>query len=260
MTKGPKILLLDIETSPVLAHVWSLWDQNVALNQIEVDWHLMAVAAKWLHEKKVLYKDQRKSKDITDDSELAEFMWTLLDQADIVVTQNGKRFDIKKLNARFVMLGMRPPSSFKHIDTKQIASSKFGFTSNKLEYLTDKLCKKHKKSQHKKFPGFDLWKECMKGNKAAWDEMERYNKMDVLSLEELYHKLIPWDGSINMSLYHDGEEHVCSCGSKKFTKNGFKYTSAGKYQRFKCDECGKETRSSKNLFTKEKRLSLLRGA
>jgi hypothetical protein len=52
--------------------------------------------------------------------------------------------------------------------------------------MTDKLCTTHKKKRHAKFPGFELWRECLAGNHEAWDEMREYNIDDVLSLEELY--------------------------------------------------------------------------
>jgi hypothetical protein len=101
-----------------------------------------------------------------------------------------------------------------------------------------------------------MWKECLAGNVEAWKEMEHYNKFDVLALEELYTKLIPWDNSINFNLYHDSEDHVCKCGSTSFIKNGFYYTSSGKYQKHKCKQCGAEHRDKENLFSKEKRASL----
>jgi len=256
---GPKILILDIETAPIMSYVWGLWDQNVSLNQIKSDWHVLSWAAKWFGESKVMYQDQRnKTKTIEDDRELLKGIWKLLDEADIIVTQNGKAFDQKKLFARFILNGMKPPSPFKHIDTKQIASRNFAFTSNKLEYLTSKLCTKHKKLKHKKYPGFELWSACLRGDQNAWKEMERYNKLDVLSLEELYTKLIPWDNSINFALYDDRSVWVCSCGSKKFESKGYYYTSVGKYQRFMCVQCGSTARSNRNEFSKEKRESLLR--
>lgn len=255
-----KVLVFDIETAPIMGYVWSIWEQNVALNQIKQDWYVLSWSAKWLGDppSKVMYEDQRDAKNIEDDSQLLKGIWKLLDEADVVITQNGKAFDQKKLNARFILNGMKPPSSYKHIDTKQIASRHFGFTSNKLEYLTDKLCKKYKKSKHKKFSGFELWRQCLAGNLDAWKEMEKYNKYDVLSLEELYSKLAPWDNSINFNLYRDGTENSCSCGSKTYLKNGFYYTSVGKYQRYVCKDCGAEIHDPQNLLSKEKKKSLSR--
>lgn len=255
---APKVLVYDIETAPILGYVWRLWDQNVGLNQIHTDWYILSWSAKWLGDapQKMMYMDQRKAKNVENDLEILKGIWKLLDEADIVITQNGKNFDQKKLNARFVLNGMQPPSSYKHIDTKVIASKIFGFTSNKLAYMTDKICKKYKKLDHAKFAGFEMWKECLAGNQEAWKEMETYNKHDVLALEELYNKLIPWDNSIDFNLYHDKEENVCKCGSTSFIKNGFYYTSAGKYQKHRCKDCGAETRDKENLLSKEKRKSL----
>lgn len=259
---GPKVLLLDIETAPILGYVWSLWEQNVGLNQIACDWYLLSWSAKWLGAppNETMYMDQRNAKNIEDDRKILAAVWKLLDEADIVVTQNGVNFDIKKLNARFVLQGFQPPSGFKNIDTKLIASKKFGFTSNKLEYMTDKLCVKFKKLKHAKFSGFELWRECLAGNLEAWQEMEKYNKHDVLSLEELYLILQPWDGHINFNLYRDGNDVVCQCGSKEFEKRGFHYTQSGKYQRYRCAECGAWTHGGPNLLSKDKVKSLRKNA
>jgi DNA polymerase elongation subunit (family B) len=256
--KGPRVLIFDIETAPILGYVWRLWDQNVALNQIKADWYILSWSAKWLHdpETAVMYQDQRKEKNVENDKKLLQKIWELLNEADVVITQNGKNFDQKKLNARFVLNGMPPPSSFKHIDTCMIAKKHFGFTSNKLEYMSDKLCVKYKKLKHAKFAGFEMWRECLAGNIEAWKEMELYNRYDVLALEELYHKLIPWDNSINLNIYHDETTNVCKCGSKDFIKNGFYYTNVSKYQKHKCKKCGTESRSRTNLFSEDKRASL----
>lgn len=261
----PNILLFDIETAPIIAHVWSLWEQNVALNQIVKDWHIMSWSAKWLQGKdgtvygphnKVMYMDQRNAKNIEDDKQLLEAIWELLDAADIVITQNGDSFDIKKLNARFILNNMKPPSPFKKIDTKKIAKNKFGFTSNRLEYMSDKINKKYKKQKHNKFAGHEMWTECLAGNLAAWKEMERYNKYDVLALEELYLKFQPWDNSFNPNLYTDDVTMKCACGSDKLRNKGYAYTLTGKFRRYTCLDCGAPCRSRENLFSQEKKKSL----
>lgn len=256
---SPKILLLDIETAPILAHVWGLWDNNVALNQIAKDWHVLSWSAKWLGQKEVFYEDQRKARNIENDKVLLKGIWKLLDEADIVITQNGKSFDHKKLNARFILNGFQPPSSYRYIDTLILAKKHFAFTSNKLEYMSNKLCPNYQKLKHKEFQGFELWSECLKGNIRAWREMENYNKYDVLALEELYNKLIPWDNSLNFNVYSEGEENRCTCGAKHFQRNGFYYTNTGKFQRYLCVKCGSEIRDRQNLLSKEKKKSLKSG-
>jgi len=257
--KGARVLILDVETAPLKSYTWGLWQQNVGLNQIEREWFLLSYSAKWLGapEGEVYYKDLRGKVHTEDDSEILDELWKLLNECDVVISQNGKKFDIKKINARFVMNGYKPPSPFKHIDTLQIAKAVFGFTSNKLEWMTDKLCVKYKKQKHNKFSGFELWKEMLKDNPEAWEECEVYNKYDVLSLEELYTILAAWDKTHpNYNLFIDEVKHVCRCGSSHVVEDGFAYTSKSKFQQYRCIDCGATTRSSVNLFSKEKRQSL----
>lgn len=252
---GPRVLFLDIETKPLLAYVWDIWNVNVSLNQIAKDWSILSFSAKWMDDpaSKIIYQDLRRSKDIDDDRPLLDSLWALLDEADIVVTQNGIKFDKRKIYARFLQHGFKPPSPFVMADTYVIAKRLFGFTSNKLEHMTDKVNRKYKKLKHEKFAGFELWKECMAGNQSAWREMEKYNKYDVLALEELYVKMRPWSSAPNFGLYRDDFKQVCACGSKDFERRGFHYTSVAKYQRFRCTECGSWTRGTENLVPKEKR-------
>lgn len=255
---GPRILLYDIETAPILGYVWRIWETNVGLNQIVRDWHILSWSAKWLGEKKIMYKDQRSAKVLENDKALLKPLWKLLDEADIVVAHNGISFDDKKVRARFIKHGFHPPSSYKAIDTRRIAKSKFGFTSNKLEHLAKYLEVEHKKLTVRKFDGFELWKECLAGNLKAWKEMEKYNKLDVLVLEEIYRKLQPWDNRINAGLYYEAAENVCICGGREFIKKGFKFTAAGKYQRLKCVKCGSEAKQTTNLLSKDKRKQLMK--
>lgn len=67
---GPRVLLIDIETAPVMAYVWSLWKQNVGLNQIAREWNILSFCAKWLHEPEIIYHDIRETPH--DDSTLMQ--------------------------------------------------------------------------------------------------------------------------------------------------------------------------------------------
>lgn len=262
---SPKILVLDIETAPILSYHWGLWQQNVGLNMILRDQAVISWSAKWVGVDYVMYDDCREFFDGSaesmfkpiDDKELVKGIWELLNEADVIITQNGKKFDVKKLNAAFLKHGMVPPSSYKHIDTLQIAKRHFGFTSNKLEYMTDKFCKVFKKLKHSKFAGFDLWKECQLGNPLAWDEMEEYNKYDSLSLEELAFILAPWSNQIpNMDMYYNDHLNHCMCGGTDWVPDGFAFTGLSKFARHKCVKCGSEKRSRVNLLSKDKMKTL----
>ncbi len=233
-----------------------MWDQNVGLNQIKKDWFVLSWAAMWLDSDEMLYRDQRNVRPMHNDTPTLRQIWKLLDQADIVITQNGKKFDAKKLNARFAINGMKPPSSYRHIDTRELAKKHFAFTSNSLEYLAKALGLKHQKLKHPAFQGMELWNECLARNPKAWAEMEKYNKHDVLALRELYEKLAAWNTSVSFNVYHDSEDFACQCGHPAFARYGFAFSNGGKYQRFKCKKCGAEYRGKLNLLSKEKRASL----
>lgn len=251
---GPKILIYDIETAPLLGYCWSLWQNNVSLNQIYSDWHVLSWAAKFLGEDTVYYQDQRDAVNVEDDYELLQGIWKLLDECDFVITQNGKKFDQKKLNARFLIHGMKPPSAYRHIDVLQITKAQFGFSSHKLQYMTDLLCKKYKKSTHAKFSGFELWKECLAGNIEAYHEMEEYNTLDILSLEELYLLVAPWDSRLPVfEVYTDDV-----VPDDDWVLEGYVYSNLGKYERFRNVKTGQQRRGQENLLSKEKRKSLLR--
>lgn len=245
----PKTLVLDIETSPIIAYVWGLKDQNIGLNQIKQDWAVLAWGAKWLNDpvSKVIYEDQRGRKDVYDDKRLLQNLWTLLDQADVVITQNGQSFDGPKLNARFIFHGMKPPSPYKHLDTYRIVKQVAQFTSNKLEYLTDKLCSKYKKITHGKFPGMVLWKECLAGNLEAFNEMKRYNVLDVLSTEELYNKIKGWKPArMPNTHYVPKDSPKCGvCGKYTLRKKGIEFTKRGPMQKYQCTSCWHWTQGGK---------------
>ncbi len=218
-----KVVTLDIETSPLKVSVWRLGEQRVNLEQVLEDWHIMAWSAKWLNQPEVIYREARKP---SGEKSILTALWKVLDEADIVISQNGEAFDLPKIESRMMLHGLKPFSPVKHHDTyKQL--KKIGFTSHKLEYLTDKFCKKYKKLKHKKFPGLSLWKECLNGNPEAWKEMRVYNTHDVLSTEELYLNTRGWSTSKAPLLfwYKDPTRRCAYCGEYRLQKRGLERTA-----------------------------------
>ena len=254
----PKILIFDVETSYLEGYMWGLYDQNFAPNQLkENEWSIIAFAAKWLGSKDIIYHDNRKKHNKRDDKEIVKKLRDLIDEADIILTKNGKRFDEKIFNSRCAKHHIKQPSSYRHIDVEKIVRRKFKLPSYSLDYLCKYFNTPRKKLAHKAFPGMELWVECMHGNKKAWKEMELYNKVDVLSTEDVYNIVAPWDNSVNFSVYSENIKTECSCGGKLIGK-GYAYTASGQFQRYICVKCGKNYQGRQNLFSKEKRKSLLK--
>lgn len=254
-TKHPKVLLLDIETAPILAYSWGLWKQFINTQQIESDWFCLSWAARWLFSSET-FSDRLTSKEAVreDDSRIIKGIWKLVDEANIVVTQNGEKFDIPRLNTRFLVSGLTPPSPYQQIDTLKALKKNFAFSSNKLDYVNQMLGLPKKIETN-----FELWRECVRGNDEALGKMEKYNVNDVLILEETFLKLQPWiKCGINMAVYIEAKEPCCSiCGSFNMEEKGYYYTSVNRYQSFHCKDCGGYSRSRVTDVSKDERKVML---
>ncbi len=257
---SPRIVTLDIETAPLESSHWGLWDQNIGLEQISREWSIISFSAKWLGEKQVIYADTggRGARKVRDDRGLLRKLWRILDSADVVVAQNGKAFDVKKINARLLMHGLAPYSPIRIVDTMLAAKKHFAFTSNRLEWLSKHLTTT-KKSKHRAFPGFELWKECLRDNPKAWSEMRSYNIADTVATEQLYLKLRPWiEGHPNLATYNASPKVQCAkCSSPRMQRRGVAVSSAGTYARYQCLACGGWGRGRSTLLKPDKRKALL---
>lgn len=250
-----KILILDIETAPNVAYVWRFFKENISAKQVKENSYIMSFAAKWLGDDEITYVENRTG----DESQLLGILYGLLDMADFVVAHNGARFDLPKIKGRGLVGGLTPPAPYKIIDTCQIARREFGFESNSLEYLCEILDLPRKLS-HKKFPGFELWLQCLKQNDEAWEEMREYNIHDVECLEALYEKIKSYDSRHpNVAVLADNPNGIScpKCGSEDSHRRGFYYTNVGKYQRYRCNSCGgwHRTRYTENATEVRKALT-----
>jgi hypothetical protein len=258
--KTPRILTIDIETCPIEGYVWSIWEQNVGLDQIKAEWTILSYCAKWLGKKELIYEDTggRGSRYVRRDKKLMKGVWRLLNEADIVIAQNGQAFDVKKINARLIEHNFKPYSPIRIVDTKLVAKKHFAFTSNRLEWMSRHLTDQPK-SKHKQFPGFELWLECLKDNPKAWAEMKKYNCQDVVSTEKLYLKMRPWiSNHPNLGVFTAGQGPQCTnCGSHRLQYRGYQTTQQSKFHRTQCQDCGTWGRMKQNLIEKTARAALL---
>ena len=242
----PKILIFDIETAPIKAYIWKLWKTDVHLEQIINDWFCIAWSAKWLYSSNtmgsVLTPEEIKNED---DKRIMTSLWKLINEADIVVSHNGNKFDIPRINSRFIINGLSPTKPYFSVDTCQVARRQFGFSSNKLDALAT-----HFNIPHKLETSFELWKQCLDGDKKALQYMLKYNKKDVTILEEVYLKLRPWiKNHPNMGNLTSTTNACANCGSENISviPDKFYYTSVGKYPLFRCNECNAISRGRKKV-------------
>lgn len=211
----------------------------------------MTWSAKWLGDS-VVHHDSVHYHESGDDFEVVDSISNLIQQADILVHQNGDRFDLPTLNTRRIKHGLTPLPPRKTVDTLKIARSQFKFGSNRLESLAVELGLDEGKIK----TDFSLWSRCMEGDVEAFEEMIRYNKRDVEVLEKVYLALRPWDQRHpSLALYGDIEEITCpKCGSDDMVLlDDHAYTNVSKFPLYGCGSCGAHSRGRSNVIPKELR-------
>lgn len=245
-----KILSIDIETTPAIGYIWGLRDQNLGLEQVIQPSRVLCFAARFLGERKMHFHA-----DWTDGHEAMVYAaWELLDEADVVMHYNGKRFDVEHLEREFLELDeaarrggleiLGPPSPYKQLDLLN-TTRRFRTMSHKLQYVTRNLgmAGKH---EHE---GFPLWAKAMSGDARARKVMERYNKQDVVLLEDLHEAVRPWIRDYPSVPLHDGVAGCPRCGAPedKSQRRGTYKTRVSEYQQLQCQVCKGWWRRNKRL-------------
>lgn len=253
-SKLPKILIFDLESSPMISYHFGHWKQNIGLDQVIHNPILLTWSAKWLFSPEI-HSDSITPEEVLnfDDKRITTTLWLMINEADIVVAHYGQKFDEPLMNARFLINGLPPVSPYVSIDTKAIASRQFKFPSNKLDALAIYFGFERKLSTD-----FMLWRRCMEGDLGAIQEMLTYNKQDVYLLEEVYLKLRPYiHAHPNLGLYLESEMSVCAnCGSSELSHESEYYTQTGKYDVYRC-QCGALNRVRSSSVKKDVRRNLL---
>lgn len=228
-----KVLTLDIESKPGVYYSWGPKAEYIGSSMMIDPGGMICFAAKWLGEDKVMFfKGQQAVKEAH----------RLLSEADLVVTYNGDRYDIKRLNNEFLKAGMAPPKPYRSIDLIKTNRKQFDLPYKKLDYLAQ-VTDMGGKIKHS---GFDLWIDCMNGDPEAWAKMEEYNKHDVVLTEGLYVKLLPWlTGIPHMGMFV-AEGQCPYCGSDNIVETDDEITAlVQRYKLLHCNNCQGWSRGNK---------------
>lgn len=231
--ENSKILTLDIETSPTTVYTFDMKPNWISPDKIIEPSRVMCFAAKWYSEDKIEYFSEHHDSR----SKMVEAAWKMLDEADILVTFNGVRFDNKHLKREFVLAGLPMPRPWKDVDLYRAAKKQWEFESKSLNHLAARL----ELGEKEKHEGFDLWRLCLAGDKAAWERMKAYNIQDVNLTERLYDRMRGWIpthphiGPIDA----DDVGILCNqCGSDNLGANGLKRAVVLDYRLYRCYDCG----------------------
>jgi hypothetical protein len=237
MSQEPKILFWDIETSLQLAAIFQLGNNDwIDPSSLVTERYIICASWKWAHEDKVhaiSVTDNKKAfdKDPHNDLHVVEKLHEVLSEADVIVHHNGDSFDKRYVDTRILHHGLPALPPITSIDTYKVAKSKLLFNSNKLDYIGKFL------GVGKKMPTTSgLWMKILNGDAKAHKEMVKYNKHDVVLLEKVYQKLIPYmQNHVNREIY--GGIGCPRCGSKKIQSRGFHRAITKTYRRFCCQKC-----------------------
>lgn len=246
MTKSPRILIYDIETSLQLAAVFQLAKNDwIDPDSLVTERHVISVSWKWLGEPKVhslslLDDPKRFARDAHDDTYVVKEFYKVLLEADVIVAHNGDSFDYKYLKTRFLKHGLPALPPVTSIDTYKTAKSQFNFNSNRLDYIGKYLGIGGKVHTPK-----GLWMDVLRGDRKAIKIMVDYNKRDVTLLEAVFLRLRPFmPNHINRELF--GGLGCPRCGSTHIQSRGTHKAISRIYKRFQCQTCTGWFRSTLN--------------
>lgn len=254
----PKIVLWDLETLPnVRKHIRNLPEYNSDRYGLTLKADVNSVLCfgyKFLDEKEVHCKNvwdfSSGKKNINNDLDLIKFASKILSDADAIVTHNGNNFDLKFLNTRLTIAGLSPLPKLIHIDTCSLSKNKLFLTKNRLNSLADALSTERKMENG----GWQLWERLalsnFEGDKAQIEKdkktMTRYCKQDVVVLEKVFKKLLPYINKMPNYMYLNSDVQLCSnCGSDNVQRRGYSVSKSVKKQRFQCMDCGTWSQETK---------------
>lgn len=255
---GPKIGLLDLETSAAKAYCFGRFDVNLTQAHIAEEGGKILVGGwQWLHEdtQTMLYMTPEEI-EAMNDGRITGQLYDLYEEADAIVMHYGKKFDHLVVQTRGLAHGFGKLPTVKIIDTHTIAKKYLKLPNYKLDTIAAYfgLTRKIQNS------GIELWIRVQNGDPEAMQEMVDYCAGDLITLKEIFIEIarLGIDGFNAAQYYPDLLVRCKVCGSCNVEPTGrFSYTATGKFEEHSCGTCGTISRSRINKTTREDRKKLL---
>lgn len=258
-----KVLTFDIETQRAIVEVFGLFKNDyIPIDRVKRPSRVLCFSARWLGqgEEDGLFYAAWDDDDPAAYAEMIEAAWKLLDEADIVITWNGDRFDRQWIEAESARLGLGRPAPYKSVDLMKLQKTHFkaGIMSQKLQWSARQWLRDSKTAHG----GRDLWDDIRYGTKAekvaAQAVMKEYCEHDTKLTQDMLGYYLPYL-KINLALYrHDPDDEIMRC-----TKCGTQgqmhihdkpyYTGAFAYNQYRCGNCGSLSRGKRNITGTELR-------
>lgn len=250
--REPRIILWDLETLPDMEEAMKVWTGLGNYPGLTLKASISSIICFGY---KVYGKDHpvkcvnawdfktRWKRNVNDDYMVVKTAYSVLRNADLIVTHNGKKFDVKHLNTRLIKHGFPPLPPVAHVDTCAVSKAKLYMFNNRLNTLGDFLVGEEK-MEHE---GWKLWVKVRKRNPKAMKTMTAYCKQDVLLLEKVFKRLRAHSKEIpNFNLFSISERNLCpTCGGTRLRSLGWRFTKTNKYRRYICVDCGAASHTNK---------------
>jgi DNA polymerase elongation subunit (family B) len=241
--KNLKIAFIDIETMPNIGAFWaSGYDMNIGCEAIIQERFILSAQWSWNNEKEVHGALANIKK--RDDSNVVKKITEVIEKADVVVGHNLRKFDLRWIAGRALLLGLKPTRSkfVRHIDTMILAKQALYLNSYKMDYICKKLDIKGKTKT-----SFSDWMAILNVDKnpdlakQRAEYLLKYGKNDIIMNRKMLIKLLPHvklTKKLEMMLY--GKAVNCTeCQSFKVHSNAIRVLKSGAANaRFRCADCG----------------------
>lgn len=234
--KKPRILVYDIETSPVRAWTFRVgYDIDIEYDQV-VDgdrFNIICIGWKWLDDKKVHCLDWGCRKQ--DSEQMISKFTKIIEKADLAIAHNGDKFDLRQINTQR-LIAKKPPISWPTTeDTLKQFKKHFYFPSYKLDYIAKLLLGEGKGKMV-----FKDWKDIVQyKDPDALEKMIKYCKRDVSITARCFKRAMAFfKPKIHAGIVKDNDKETCPrCGGKGSRSKGHMFTLAAKYRKRQCKSC-----------------------
>lgn len=233
-----RILTLDIERFPFLAAGYDLRTTYIPFGNIVQPSRMCCVAAKWLDSDEVFFLaeydfDKGKLTKPARRKMLTEIR-RLVDEADIIVSFNGNRFDLPHLTTEWVLAGVPEPSPVKSVDLYQVGRKRLRLESNSLRYMCQRLGLPAKGD----YGGMKAMLAAMDGDREVWEHLRDYNAQDVISTEALYLRLQGHNPQHPMMGSAFDGLRCNQCGGTNLEPAGWNRATVLERAQYRCTHCG----------------------
>ena len=240
MSKQPKILFYDVETTPLKAYIWRCGKQHVNQSQLITGsnaYDIICIGYQWADNKKAEILDWGYEKQ--NSKQMIKSFTKMCDEADIIIGKNNKRFDDKHINTQRLIHGLdgRPDLLSKVDDLESQMRKHFYLPSNTLDYFSNMLNFGGKNPVQ-----FQDWiniveKKKIEGKKS-YKKMLTYCKKDVEDTVNIWKYCEKhMSPKLNRAAY---KENICcvTCGSVNIIRNGTRQAGLTTYQHYYCKSHG----------------------